>query len=262
MPDHKFTPEVLYQNTVTKRRGYGALSQRYAQQGNIAGAIHAAWASDVNAVQMVIWERVMIASPQPDDQFFAVATTIAQALANFAAAPTQFTTAKEVVEHARRGLATAFDPVAQALLTEQYISLDHLAEVPLPDESWASSLLAHWLEERSVEEMIEHRLHTASDCMAAAKSMNDAGRLDDAMKQAWQADWATFAAYLLASAKAVGDTALITVDMRWLLAVDAIGKVATLPMDFAEAVTAIRDSLTDSLGSIEGVRLTEMFEPI
>ena len=118
MTMHLFTPEVLYADTTSKIRAYGALSKRYAEAGDAHGAVHAAWAADVHTVQAVMWERVMIASPQPDEQFNAIADTVAKALASYAAHPTVTITARDAVEQARLGMAGAFDPVAQRVLAQ------------------------------------------------------------------------------------------------------------------------------------------------
>jgi hypothetical protein len=259
---HEFTPEVLYSDTVSKKRAYGELSKRYAANGDLYGAVHAAFAADVQTVQAVMWERVMVASPVPEEQFKAVGETVTKALTIYAATPVHAATAREAVEQARAGMAAAFDPVAQRIIDNEYLTLDHLDGLPHPDSA-AGDLIAETRTKGEDPALVaQKRRRAAKDCMSVAVSMQREGRLDDAMRQAWQADWATFESYLLDAAAQVGDKSLITVEMRWALATEAISKIPALPSDFAEAVNTIRTRLLNSLGTIEGQRLAARFEPI
>lgn len=259
---HEFTPEVLYADTVSKKRAYGELSKRYAANGDAYAAVHAAFAADVQTVQAVMWERVMVASPVPEEQFAAVGETVTKALAAYATAPTGATDARSAVEAAREGMAGAFDPVAQRILSGEYLALDHLDGLPHPDVAAGAQISATRTKGEDAAVVALKRQQAARDCMTVAKSMHREGRLDDAMRQAWQADWATFESYLLDAAAQVGDVSLITVEMRWTLATDAIAKIVALPSDFAAAVTTIRGRMVNSLGTIEGQRLNARFEPV
>lgn len=259
---HEFTPEVLYADTVSKKRAYGELSKRYAAAGDSFAAVHAAFAADVQTVQAVMWERVMVASPVPEEQFAAVAETVTKALAAYATGPTSAGDARSAVEAARAGMAGAFDPVAQRILAGEYLPLGHLDGLPHPDAEAGARVASTRTKGEDASTVALKRQQAARDCMAVALSMHRDGRLEDAMRQAWQADWATFESYLLDAAAQVGDASLITVEMRWALATEAISKVAALPSDFTQAVSAIRDRMASSLGTIEGKRLIERFEPV
>lgn len=259
---HEFTPEVLYADTTSKKRAYGELSRRYAANGDFYGAVHAAFASDVQTVQAVMWERVMVASPVPEEQFKAVGETVTKALTAYAENPVHATTAREAVEQARAGMGAAFDPVAQRIIDNEYLPLDHLDHLPHPDSAAGLAIAETRTKGEAPTLVAQKRRRAARDCMAVAIAMQREGRLDDAMRQAWQADWATFESYLLDAAAQVGDTNLITVEMRWALATDAVSKIPALPSNFADAVATIRARLLNSLGTIEGQRLAERFEPI
>lgn len=260
MSVHQFAPEVLYADTTAKQRAYTDLSKRCAAAGDAYRAVHAAWAADVNTVQAVMWERVMVASPIPEAQFDAIADTIASALANHSTMPAAATDARAAVTSARDGLAAAFDAPAQRVIAAKYAPLDHLDGLPHPTADDGLRVLQTRTHGDPVETVIARKRHTAQACMVAAQQLRSEGQIDEAMQQAWQADWATFEAYLMEVALQVGDTNLVTVDMRWALAADLFAAIPSLPSDFVVAVGMVRDRLKQSLGSIEGERLAEQFE--
>jgi hypothetical protein len=256
------TPEVLYADTTSRVASYRALAGRYAAGGNAFGAVSATWAADINTVQAVMWERVMIASPTPDEQFAEIATTVARALTSYSAHPPAVTTAVEAVRAARDGLSAAFDEAALALMKTRLSPLDHLEGLPAPTVGEIDEIARQRLGGASLEEASAERTLEARHCMAGALDLVRAGRVDDALPLAWQADWATLEAYLLDAAAAVGDSSLISVDLRWAFAVDATNAIESLSSDFAQAVASVRSQLAQSLGAVEGERLSRRFEPI
>lgn len=259
---HQFTPEVLYAETVAKKRAYGDLSRTYAQAGNSFAAVHAAFAADVQTVQVVMWERVMVASPTPEEKFREIADTVAGALAAYAIAPTGASTARETVENARAALLRAFSGGAADMVAEHFFPLDHLDALAYPDPAVGAQTVHSRTGGEHPEVVARTRLRAAHDCMVMAVALNREGRLDEAMQQAWASDWATLEAYLLEAALRVGDYALMTVEMRWLLASEAVARIEALPTDFERAVATVRNQIAASLGSVEGERLNRMFEPL
>jgi hypothetical protein len=259
---HEFTPEVLYADTISKKRAYSELSQRWAAVGDAYGATHAAFAADVQTVQAVMWERVMVASPVPEEQFKAIGETIAKALANYTLTPTGATTAREAVERARHGMSAAFDPAALRVIDREYLPLDHLGNLHHPTLEETQAIVHERTKGEDISIVSLKRRSAAKDCMTVAILMYRDGRVDDAMRQAWQADWATFESYLLDAATQVGDKSLVTVEMRWALATETISKITALPSAFNEAVETIRAKMQTSLGTIEGRRLAARFEPL
>lgn len=258
---HQFTPEVLYAETVARKRAYADLSRTYAMAGNTFAAVHAAFAADAQTVQVVLWERIMVASPNPEDKFREIADTVANALAAYAVTPTPATTARESVEAARAAILGAFSGDAADMLTENLLPLDYLDGLPFPDLAVGAQTVQSRTGGEHPETVARTRLRAAHDCMVMAVALNREGRLQEAMQQAWASDWATLEAYLLEAALRVGDYALMTVEMRWLLASQSVEQIDALPTDFNRAVAAVRARMTASLGSVEGARLTSMFEP-
>lgn len=259
---YQFTPEALYAETVTRKRAYADLSRTYAEAGNSFAAVHAAFAADAQTIQVVLWERVMVASPDPDAKLREIADTIANALATYATTPTPATTARDTVEGARTAMLRAFSPAAADMISEHLLPLDHLDSLTFPDPAVGAHTVHARTGGEHPETVARTRMRAAHDCMVMAVALNREGRLDEAMQQAWASDWATLEAYLLEAALQVGDYALMTVEMRWLLASDAVAQIEALPTDFNLAVAKVRERMVASLGAVEGERLTQMFEPL
>jgi L-arabinose isomerase len=98
--------------------------------------------------------------------------------------------------------------------------------------------------------------------MAVSAWMAQAGLAPDALAQARQADMASFEAYLIEAATAVGDDYLATVDFRWDLAAAAIGNLSDLPEGLPQAVTQLREVLLGTVGPAEQDALLATFEPV
>lgn len=253
------TPEVLYGDTAAKASAYDKLARDFAASGNSLAAIHAAWAADMHTVQEVVWERLMVASPNPEQQFFSVAHTVSKTLVEYVRTAEAVEDARAVVLHARSGLSAAFDMPLRKLVEAKYPNLDYLADLPVPDADALAANASARLDGKSIDEVIEARKQVAADCMSVAASMYQEGRLNDAIQQAYQSDLVMFESYLLESAKAVGDTSLVLVDLRWGLACAAIARIPGLPTDFMGAIEAIRRALLTAVNPVEVARLREVF---
>ncbi len=257
------TVETVYADAVDKARRYHDLSRRYAAAGQPLPAVYAAWAGDLCTVQAVMWERVMAAAGRPDDQFFAAATTVARALAHHAVAGSPpGGGAGDAVHAAREAVLAAFDPAARSVLADRLPALDHLHGLdptPVPDPAVAA---AAWLDGDSLADRVAQHRQAARDGMAVAAALYRQGDVEEALRQAWLADWAAFEGYLLEAAQATGDEALVTVDLRWALACEAAAGLGELPPTLAAAVAAVRDRLTAAVGPVEGARLRERFAAV
>lgn len=252
-------PEFLHSDTVHKSREYFELSQSYAAKGDVYAAVHAAWMADMCVVQAVMWERILIASPHPDEQFFAIATSVARALSLHALTGTAQPDAVSTIQAARDALSHAFDEVAMRLLNARLTPLDHLVGLPPPDRAGADAVLARRLSGSSVDGLIAQRNQSAADSMELAAGMRRRGRHADAITHAYQSDMAVYEAYLLEAARAVGDEFLMTVDLRWELAYMQITSLPSLPAGYLEATTLIRAKLKGTLSPTEADTLDERF---
>jgi hypothetical protein len=82
------------------------------------------------------------------------------------------------------------------------------------------------------------------------------------MAQARLADMASFEAYLVEAATAVGDVSLATVDFRWDIASLALDEMTVVPRGLPEAVAQLRDVLLAVVGPAEVDALGATFEPL
>ncbi|WP_139977517.1 hypothetical protein [Nocardioides litoris] len=258
------TPELLYSETtagIARHRGH---ARRQAAAGDALGAVAATWAADLGIVQAVMWERVMFAAPDPDQQLLEITATVARAFAAAGrdAEPGDTASAAATVRAARRALAGAFEPSALALMERRFTPLAHLEALPAPTAHDVAEVARQRLGDLAPEAAVAERDQEAADCMAAARDLVRDGRPEDALALAWQADWATLEAYLIDAALAVGDTALLSVELRWALAAAETETIGSLPADLDRAVGTVRDHLVRALGSVEGDRLRRRFQPL
>lgn len=259
---HQFTPEMLYADTTDRKRAYGELSKGYATTADAFAAVSAAWLADINTLQAVMWERVMIAMPDPEHAFETIGAAVTRAMADYARTAGPAASARDAAERARSGLASAFDLAARRAVEAEYLPLDHLDGLHPPTAEESQRVLSDRLGGEALEVVSQRHRQTARESMRTALEMRDRGVLDEALSLAWQADWATLEAYLLDSAHRVGDDTLISVDFRWTIVAEAVADIESLPMDFLDAVATIRDKMADALGLVEGARLVDQFEPV
>jgi hypothetical protein len=252
-------PEFLHSDTVHKSREYYKLSQLYAAKGDAYAAVHAAWMADMCVVQAIMWERILIASPKPDEQFFAIANSVSRALSLHALTGTAQPDAVSTIQAARDGLSQAFDEVAMRLLSARLTPLNHLVGLPQPDRAGAEAVLTRRLSGSSVDGLIAQRNQSAADSMDLAAEMHRKGQHTAAITHAYQSDMAVYEAYLLEAARAVGDEFLMTVDLRWELAYMQITSLPSLPSDYLEAPTLIRQKLKGTVSPTEADTLDERF---
>jgi len=255
-------PEFLHSDTVHKSQEYYELSRLYAAKGDGYAAVHALWMADMCAVQAVMWERILIASPKPDEQFFAIATSVSRALSLHALTGGEQPDAVTTIQAARAGLAQAFDEVAMRLLTARLTPLDHLVGLPAPDRAGADAVLGRRLAGSAGADLgalIAQRTHSAVDSMVIAAQLHREGRAPEAIHHAYQSDMAVYEAYLLEAARAVGDQFLMTVDLRWELAYLQITSLPSLPSDYVEATTLIRGKLKGTVSPMEADTLDGRF---
>lgn len=261
-PNRISPPEVLYQDTETRAAAFQRLAINQAAQDKPLFAVAATFAADIHVVQMVMWERVMVASPKPDTRFFEIAEHVTRSILGYASQGAAADDAAALIHHARQALLGAFDEAAAAMIRDRLMPLEHLHAMPVPTMDEAAEYQTLRLSGRTVEDTVAGLMQRARDAIAVAVDLEMRGKTDDAVGQVWQADWMTMEAYLLSAAEAVGDTSLVTAELRWLLVVEAAEQVPVLPSDFVAACETIRGLLKASLGDVEGNRLAGWLIPI
>ena len=256
---HDETPSEEQQAVVDR---FAALSHAYAQRGDARLALLAMWGSDVELLQLLLWESGLGEAPDPLAQLTAVGEAVLGSLSFTTTGAAEGITARQTVERSREAMVAAFDESVHALLVERFLPLDHLDALPWPAPSAAGQAADRRLAGRTPHELIAGLQTTAADCMAVAEVMLLEEDAAGALGQARQADLASFEAYLVTAAVRAGDTALASVDLRWDLAAMSGLDDRDQPDDFEKAVAAWRDRLLGLVGSAEAETLRAAFEPV
>jgi hypothetical protein len=258
------SPASLDAEASTLAAAYHRLSCAYASNGDSFAAIHTAWLADMHTVQSVLWRHLLVAVPRVDQTMAAITTTVGRALTSHLIdePSTEPGDARHAVLIARDALTLAFNDNALHHIEAALLPLDHLLDLPAPPPGAAAAVRRARTGDIDPATVALARWHAARDGIAVALAFEASGLRDDALDQAWKADWAALESYLLEAALAVGDASLITVEMRWALVRAQVTEIPALPSGFTDAVAIIRTAMAGALGSIEGRRLAERFAPL
>lgn len=252
---------------------FAGLSERHASRGEAREALLAMWASDLEVLQVLLWESGIGEAPDPVAQLAAVGDAVSRSVASVAD-DLAGRNVRQVAERCREALVAAFDESVHAVLTGRFWPLDHLDGLPAPSAAGAQQDAGALLEGRSPEQLLADLQVTAGDCMAVAEVMLGEGDSAGAAEQVRQADLAMFEAYLVAAALGAGDTGLASVRLRWTRA-EAIGsELAQSGTELggepqADPVAALepgllarRERLAELVGWAESPVLRACFQPL
>ncbi|MEY4136003.1 MAG: hypothetical protein RL205_131 [Actinomycetota bacterium] len=260
--DDDISAEEIYADLLQRVHVLTPMSVTYAEQGDIANAVLCTWAADVATAQAVAWERIVVVTHSPQTPFFALGDRIARALREgLDEGSGAYASASELVQSMRERMLTAVDADLADDIGTRFSSLDHLSsfEAPLPErlrEAGYSRLGA-----LRPGDFVTQRRADAQARMRDALAQRVRGDITGAISSAYEADMLTLEAYLVESALAIGDTQLLTVQVRWDLAVAALTRLAGVPEDFGQAVSVVRQTLVASIGSGDGARLARTWIP-
>jgi hypothetical protein len=240
---------------------YARLSHAYAADGEARLALLALWAADVQVLQSLLWESGLGSAPDPDAQLAAVGRAVETSLRNDTS-EVGSTSVTSVLQRARTAMMATFDASVHARLIERFLSPEHLSGLRLPTSTTARQSPSRRPGDRSSQELSDDLRVAAADCMAVSACMAREGLESDARAQARLADMASFEAYLVEAATAVGDSSLATVDLRWDIATSAVEHITDAPEGLPEAVQQVRDTLLLAVGPAEVEALRATFEPV
>jgi hypothetical protein len=260
--DHITAHDTLHSGVSATIDVYVDLSRTYAAQGEARLALLALWAADVLIVQSLLWESGLGSAPDPDAQLAAVGRAVDSSLRDDSAPVDPSGSVTSALQRARTALLSTFDASVHAMLTERFVSPGHLDGLSVAGEGAVLDARRSRLGDRSAQELSEDLRVTAADCMAVSAWMARSGLAADAMAQARMADLASFEAYLVEAAVAVGDTSLATVDLRWDIATAAVENIIDLPAGLSDSVQHLREILLGAVGPAEGDALRATFEPV
>lgn len=238
---------------------HAALAAGYAAQGRSWPALEHAWAADIGAYLTATWDALFVATRAPADGFHAAVSRIAAATVAGAANAGN----SDNCQHARelmRDTVTASLPTA---IKERSIPLladtPGLDALPLPNHDAVTGFLTERLDGHGTAAALSAARRfdavTYSELAATAEDANTE------IEWMYQADLATYEAHLVETAIAVNDDCLITVDLRWALAFDALAAVPALPPDPGEASSLIRRTLADTLPESGAAAIAATWQP-
>ena len=228
---------------------YEALSRGYAERGDLRMAQLAAWASDVHALEALLWENGLDQAPDPAAQLAAVGDSVAASVEELAGSlPAGPLTARAVVEAAREAMVATFDESVHGLLADRLGDLEHLDHTQ-PGDVRSVVRTADRLDGRSPAELAAELRTAAGDCTTMAALLDGGGEHAAAARLARQADAAAFEADLVLAALRGGDRTLATVDLRWELVADEpssrerfVGAVGSAEQDALQLVLEPADA--------------------
>jgi len=241
----------------------GAISMRHALSGDALAAVATAWAADVVTLQCLAWERIVVVSQAPQGPLFRTGDQVIAAMGAYAmSSPADFPSALEVVQSARLAMSKTLDGDLSDELQTRFLPLDHLAGLIAPTVQEVHQGLEMRLGGMKPARFVAARRAEAAGIMAEALQQRVRGNTAEAISSAYEADMRTLEAYLVESAVAIGDANLMSVQIRWDLAKEAVTTVPHLPHDVTAAVSLVRRTLMRSLGSADGWRLGLTWEEV
>lgn len=268
-PDVPWSAEEFYVDLLARVNLFVELSRNYADAGRPEAAVASQWGADVLTLQSVAWERIVVVSRSPQEPLFEIGARALEGMGvgdltiafadMLSPAAGQRSSAAGLVRAAREAMMSAIDNDLRTELTSRLHPLDHLEALRAPQSADFAAAARARLAGMTPEAFIRQRRSDAAARMAHARQLAD---IAAAISAAYEADMLTLDAYLVESALAIGDTLLITVQLRWDYAAAAVTRLAGVPADLREAVALVRRTLARSLGAADGARLERTWIPI
>jgi hypothetical protein len=256
----KWTAEEFFSSLLASTQTLQRASIRLAAHGDVVPAVSCCLGSDIAALESVIWERLNIAPRAPQRQFFEAAEAVGAGLWGAVDEdPHAVVTAADLVSSLRLAMTEALDAPLADEVVQRWTNVGHLGDLAAPSRGDFGEAARERLGGLTPAQYVQSYRAEATSMMREAQVLRVRGETEPAIQEAYASDVKALEAYLVDSAVAAGDHALITVFIRWELAIDAIAQLDQLPSDFPDAVVAIRQALTAGLGEADGARLMTMF---
>jgi len=252
----RITADVMRSQAAFQANVLSDASQGHATAGRVVEAIAAAWAVEVLRLQATLAGQILLDRRAPIYRYFEAAAVIVSGL-DQPWGPGA--TAADTIRAGRDALARVVEPVVLSQLSDSFASLHYLESLPAIDETALQAFARMRLQGRTVEQFVRSRRQEAAGALLRAQALRLQGDVPGAIRLAYEGDFGSLEAYLVESAVAVGDTALLTVSARWDLAAFAMSRLVGLPGQFEPAVTTIREAMVQALGEPEGSRLRSTF---
>lgn len=224
--------------------------------GDAVGAVALSWAADVEVFQAVVWERVVVVAGATPRHFFEAAERAVAVSGEWSA------DAEGLVRASRAALVARLDTSLAREIAQRWPDSAYLAALEAPSADEFTLAAARRLEGQTPDDFVQRRRVQGMAQMQQALEQRVRGNTREAIRLAYSGDCLFLEAYLVQSALAAGDPALMTVTSRWELSTQSVASLASLPGDFTSAVSAIRAALAMPLGDMDGQRLLESLPPV
>jgi hypothetical protein len=260
--DDDISAEEIYADLLQRVHVLTPLSVAYAERGDVANAVLCTWAADVATAQAVAWERIVVVTHSPQTPFFALGDRLARAFReSLETGSGAFASARDLIDSMRARLLDAVDADLADDIGARLGALDHLSSFEAPTTDRLRECGISRLGGLPAAVFVAQRRSDAQVRMRDALADRVRGDTSGAISAAYEADMLTLEAYLVESALAIGDLDMLTVQVRWDLAVAALTRLAGVPDDFSQAVSVVRQTLVASVGSGDGARLARTWIP-
>lgn len=226
-------------------------SRGCASDGDAVGAVALAWAADVEIFQAALWERLVVVAGGSIRDFLEMAERAMTGLGQSNG------DAEDLVQSARNAMVESLDTGWAREVTRRWTDISYLAALPAPSRNEFLEWGASRLQGLSPSAFVTQRRAQGHDALTQALERRVKGQTDEAIRAAYAADCLLLEAYLVESALAAGDQALLSVAARWELATRGVASMESVPPDFSRAVGAIRAALARPLGDADGPRFRE-----
>lgn len=244
------------------RDGYAHLSRDYLGRGDARLALHAMWTADLHVLQLLLLENGLDRAPDPAAQLAGVGEAVNRSLAAMSA---DDASPRRLLERSREAMVATFDESVHAMLTSQFLSLDHFEAAPAVTAESATRAVARRLGDRTCEQLVADLDATAHDCVVVARAMMASGDTGGALRQLHHGDLASFEAFLISSAMESGDQTLASVDLSWDLAARSFAESPvelSADADLGATVSSWRERLVVFGGWARAARLRASFLPV
>lgn len=255
LPRRTQTAEEVYAQCLVNTQVLDAAARRQALEGDAVGALTLAWGADVYAVQGVLWERIIGAAAATHRQLYRAADALLRGMRG--SAPVGSLTrgsCADVLHQARTRLLAECDEGLGTAIEAAWSEHSFLADLSAPTAEDVQEAARGRCRGRAALTHAGALRDDSRATMQRAQGLRVRGDTAGALQEAYDSDLLALEAYLLESALAAGDSRLLTVSIRWELAIAAIATVEALPADFTRAVKRMREAMCSGLAESDGVR--------
>jgi hypothetical protein len=253
----KAAPEDFYAGHRARQEAYYRLSLKSASNGDAYLATLAMWASDLSALQSILWERVFTTAPGPEQQYLIATNAISTAMSQQGVRSNAGESAQQAIINLRTALPSALEPEVFAVLQTRLSDASHLRMLAASDADSPTKTVREHLGNAAPADFIKDRLESARDLMTLATNAHGSGDALTSASCAYQAVMLLLDAYLIHVSVTLGERSIASAVLRWKLLCEEVAAMGSLPLDPTFAITKVLGVAENNLGAIEVSRVRE-----